>query len=109
MPVRSTLIPKSPDRPRIYLAGPEVFLRKPLKIGAAKVAICAVHGLEGRFPLDAEIDLAGLSLEAQGLAIFRANERLLEDCDALIANMTPPSAAPAQMSEQPMRSASCAA
>lgn len=83
-------VPLSPgDKPKIYLAGPEVFLRKPKKIGAAKVAICARHGLEGRFPLDVEVDLAGLSLEEQGLAIFRANEALLADCDALIANMTP--------------------
>lgn len=76
-------------RPKIYLAGPEVFLRQPREIGARKVAVCARHGLEGRFPLDAEIDLAGLSLREQGLAIFRANEALIAACDALIANLTP--------------------
>ena len=38
--------------PRIYLAGPEVFLPDPLAMGAKKVALCAKHGFEGVFPLD---------------------------------------------------------
>lgn len=74
---------------RLYLAGPEVFLENALEIGAAKRAICARFGVEGVFPLDAGLDLAGLSPRDAGLAIGRANEDLMRSCDALIANMTP--------------------
>ena len=49
-------------RPRIYLAGPEVFLPDSLDIGAKKVALCAAHGFEGVFPLDASLDLTGLAM-----------------------------------------------
>ena len=60
----------SQHRPRAYLAGPDVFFPNPVEIGAAKKAICAEHGLEGVFPLDANLDLAGLSLEEQGYRCF---------------------------------------
>jgi nucleoside 2-deoxyribosyltransferase len=47
--------------PRIYLAGPEVFLPDALAVGAHKVAVCAEFGLQGVFPLDAGLDLASLA------------------------------------------------
>lgn len=78
-----------PSRPRIYLAGPEVFLPDALKVGAGKVALCARHGLEGVFPLDANLDLAGMEKPEQARAISAANEGLMHTCDALIANLTP--------------------
>jgi len=76
-------------RPRVYLAGPEVFLRKPVEAGRMRVEICARYGLEGRFPLDAQVDLRGLPLAERAHAIFRANEGLMRDCDGAIANLTP--------------------
>lgn len=76
-------------RPRVYLAGPEVFLPNPLAIGAAKRAICAAHGLEGVYPLDQALDLEGLSPERAGLTIYAANRDCMDGCDLLIANMTP--------------------
>jgi nucleoside 2-deoxyribosyltransferase len=84
-------MPKSSHPPKIYLAGPEVFLRDPEEIGRAKVAVCALHGLDGRFPLaaDGSAEQTPLSLEECGYAIFRANEALMRECDALIANLTP--------------------
>lgn len=75
--------------PRIYLAGPEVFLPDPLAMGAQKAALCAKHGFEGVFPLDAILDLGGLSKRQQAARISSANEGLLRGCDALIANLTP--------------------
>jgi nucleoside 2-deoxyribosyltransferase len=74
---------------KIYLAGPEVFLRHPQEVGDAKIAICARYGLDGRFPFDAGIASDGLSLRECGYAIYRSNETLMRDCDALIANLTP--------------------
>lgn len=78
-----------PRRPRIYLAGPEVFLEDAPEVGAHKRAVCDAVGLEGIFPLDAAIDLSGLGPVEAGSAIGRANENLMRACDAVVANMTP--------------------
>jgi len=75
--------------PRIYLAGPEVFLSDALGMGARKAAMCAEHGLQGVFPLDAQLGLAGLAKAEAARAISEANEGLMRSCDGLIANLTP--------------------
>ncbi|HEX7250415.1 MAG TPA: nucleoside 2-deoxyribosyltransferase [Burkholderiales bacterium] len=75
--------------PRIYLAGPEVFLPDALAMGARKAALCAQHGLEGIFPLDAQLDLAGLAKPEAARRISQANEGLMRSCAGLIANLTP--------------------
>jgi nucleoside 2-deoxyribosyltransferase len=75
--------------PRIYLAGPEVFLPDALAVGAHKAALCAAHGLEGAFPLDAQLGLAGLARPEQARRISEANEGLMRSCAGLIANLTP--------------------
>lgn len=74
---------------RVYLAGPEVFLRDPFAAGAEKKRLCAAYGFEGRFPLDGELDLSGISPHEAGLKIAQANEALMQACDLIIANMTP--------------------
>jgi nucleoside 2-deoxyribosyltransferase len=78
-----------PPRPRIYLAGPEVFLPDALAIGRAKQELCARAGFEGVFPLDNVLDLARLPKRQQAQRISAANEALLRTCSALIANLTP--------------------
>lgn len=78
-----------PNLPRIYLAGPEVFLPNALEIGTAKSAICAEHDLAGVFPLDGNLELDGLPPGEQARRISLANEGLMRACDAIIANMTP--------------------
>jgi nucleoside 2-deoxyribosyltransferase len=75
--------------PRIYLAGPEVFLHDALAMGARKAALCAQHGLEGVFPLDAQLGLAGLAKPEAARRISEANEGLMRSCAWLIANLTP--------------------
>jgi nucleoside 2-deoxyribosyltransferase len=75
--------------PRIYLAGPEVFLPDALTVGARKAALCAQHGLESVFPLDAQLDLAGLAKPEQARRISEANEGLMRSCAGLIANLMP--------------------
>lgn len=76
-------------RPRVYLAGPEVFLPDPIEAGWRKIARAAEHGLEGVYPLDASLDLEGLAKPAQAQLISRSNEDLMRSCDAAIANLTP--------------------
>jgi nucleoside 2-deoxyribosyltransferase len=78
-----------PHRPRIYLAGPEVFLPQARAIGAEKCRLAAAVGLEGAFPLDAQLNLDALPPSEQARRISRANEDLMRSCDGLIANLTP--------------------
>jgi nucleoside 2-deoxyribosyltransferase len=79
----------SSRRPRIYLAGPEVFLPDAVAAGARKQRLCEAMGFDGKFPLDAALDLDGLSKHAQARHISQSNEALMRSCDALIANLTP--------------------
>ena len=76
-------------RPRIYLAGPEVFLPEARAIGAEKARLAAEAGMEGAFPLDAQLDLDGLPTLDRARRISLGNEGLMRSCDALIANLTP--------------------
>jgi len=77
------------SKPKIYLAGPEVFLKDPIAVGEKLKKICAEYGLEGRFPMDAQLDLTGKRDSEVGLAIYEADIGLLRSCDAVVANMAP--------------------
>src|SRR5947208_8787898 len=71
---------------KIYLAGPDVFLPDALEIGRRKVALCARHGLIGLYPLENAVDRAANDASLQ---IFRGNEAMMIEADAIIANLTP--------------------
>lgn len=76
--------------PKIYLAGPEVFLASVHEIAAAKKDLCRKYGLDGLFPFDAEIaDIDDLAPAEQARRISEENEQLMRASDALIANCTP--------------------
>ncbi len=75
-------------QPQIYLAGPDVFQIDAREIGDAKRMICARHGLVGRFPLDNELE-AGAGGPEFAARIYRANIAMMQDCAAIIANLTP--------------------
>ncbi len=74
---------------RIYLAGPQVFLRDPFAVAEAKKSLCRQYGFEGVFPMDQEVELDGLSPEEQARKIFETNVSLMDGCDMIIADMTP--------------------
>ncbi len=77
--------------PRIYLAGPDVFLPEPLERAAAMKRICGRHGLHAVCPLDplpGEPPAPSDPHEAAG-AMFRRNEAHIRGCDAILANLTP--------------------
>lgn len=76
-------------KPRIYLAGPEVFLPDAVEAGERKKVICELHGFEGVYPLDSVLDLNGLSPRDAAFAIGRANEDLIRSCQMVVANITP--------------------
>lgn len=71
---------------KIYLAGPDVFLPDALQIGRRKAELCADHGFAGLFPLDNAVALAAHDASLQ---IFRGNEAMMNEADAIIANLTP--------------------
>ncbi len=76
-------------RPRIYLAGPEVFLADPIEAGRRKRALCEAAGLEGVYPLDNSLELFRLTKPEQAKLISQSNEGLMRSCEAAIANLTP--------------------
>jgi nucleoside 2-deoxyribosyltransferase len=71
---------------KIYLAGPDVFLSDAVAFGRRKVELCAKYGLTGLYPLDNEIERNAPDVSLQ---IFRANEAMMAQADAIIANLTP--------------------
>jgi nucleoside 2-deoxyribosyltransferase len=72
---------------KLYLAGPEVFLPDAADIGKVKQELCRRHGFIGLFPLDNESDPGeGGSLSR---TIFVANIAMLDDADAIVANLSP--------------------
>ena len=70
---------------KIYLAGPDVFLPDALEVGRQKTEICRRHGLVGLYPLDNVVDRAAADAS---LRIFKANEAMMDQADAVIANLT---------------------
>src|SRR5207244_5565015 len=56
------------------------------EIGRRKVALCAQHGLVGLYPLENAVDRAANDASLQ---IFRGNEAMMIEADAIIANLTP--------------------
>lgn len=80
----------APGGPRVYLAGPDVFLPDALEVGAAKKQLCAEVGLVGVFPLDGPYErLGGLGPTEAGLVAFDICVELMDTCELAVANMTP--------------------
>jgi nucleoside 2-deoxyribosyltransferase len=77
------------SRPKLYLAGPEVFLPDPQEAARKKKALCWQYGFEGIFPLDNEVRDETLTRPEQGFRISQANEALIRDSDGVVTNLTP--------------------
>ena len=76
------------SRPRVYLAGPEVFLPDAVEVLKEKAELARAAGFDPVTPLDNESLPQGRPFDT-GLAIYRANARLMDGCDLIIANLTP--------------------
>ena len=68
--------------PRLYLAGPDVFHPASAALGAAKLALCREHGLDGLYPGEG-------TAEASAPAIHRACLAMMREADAGLFNLTP--------------------
>ena len=73
---------------RIYLAGPEVFLKNATAVLHTKKTLCSRYGHEGVTPFDADLGTIENDFES-GLRIAKSNEALIDACDAVIANISP--------------------
>jgi len=76
---------------KIYLAGPDVFYEQVLEIAARKKQI--IHDLSngkmiGYHPFDKEIIDADSPIE-KGRIISRENRKMMDECDIILANITP--------------------
>jgi nucleoside 2-deoxyribosyltransferase len=68
-------------KPKVYLAGPDVFFKDCGAIFATHTRACVALGLEALVPVD------GTKMTAQ--AIFAGNVALLEAADGVISNISP--------------------
>jgi nucleoside 2-deoxyribosyltransferase len=85
--------------PRVYLAGPDVFLCDASARLLEKQRVCARYGLLGVSPLDPSPDVP---IVDGPFAIAAANEAHIRGCVAVLANLTPfrgPSADPGTVYE----------
>ena len=92
-----------PPPPRVYLAGPDVFLPSPLVHAAAQKRVCAAAGLAGVSPLDdLPSEPASWAALPEPHRIALRNEAHIRSCTAILANITPfrgPSADPGTVYE----------
>ena len=73
-----------------YLAGPDVFLPDAVAHAGRKIAICARYGIEGRAPLNEDLDaLAAMDANDAWWMIYRKDIEMMTACDIVIANLTP--------------------
>ncbi|WP_225783137.1 nucleoside 2-deoxyribosyltransferase [Xenophilus sp. Marseille-Q4582] len=81
-------MPSPSLRPRIYLAGPDIFLAASAQRFQALKAACARHGLEGLEPSDGGIpaDFAG-SDDERAQRIYQANLLRIQQADAVLAHL----------------------
>jgi nucleoside 2-deoxyribosyltransferase len=77
---------------RIYLAGPEVFFLagEHPSIVAEKKRLLREYEFEGVDPLDTELAFSDDDAKPdRAHSIYQANHKLMDSCDAIIANLTP--------------------
>lgn len=74
---------------KVYLAGPDVFFANPNENARKLKELCGAYGFEGIFPLDADLTFDKESPQERGKKIFFANVSLINDCQAVLANMMP--------------------
>ena len=76
--------------PRVYLAGPDVFYPDVADRSAKLKDACRHYGFEGIFPLDSGVQLIPpVEREENGFLIYEANIKLIQSCQAMLANVSP--------------------
>lgn len=76
-------------RPRVYLAGPDVFRPDAVQHMKALAHACEALGLRALIPSDDGAAAAGLAGPALARAIYNVNMGLLSEAQGVIANLVP--------------------
>jgi len=71
--------------PKVYLAGPEVFLPNAVEYAHWQVALCRQYGFIGLHPMDNNIAIVDKSL-ATAMKIYRGDVCQIKECDIVVAN-----------------------
>jgi len=69
------------NKPKIYIAGFDVFYPNAVERGEEMKKICSEYGFEGFFPLDIRIEGAS--------EIFKELTQMIRECDIIVANLAP--------------------
>lgn len=72
---------------KVYLAGPGVFRQDAQAWGKRLVAACTAHAIQGLYPLDCELPGTCREKQAQRRWIFANNCSLIQQSDAVFADM----------------------
>ncbi len=81
---------RTSEPPRVYLAGPDVFLPHAQEHAVRRSELCRLHGLLAVSPLNEDVEsLATLPPHKAWQTIFAKDLAMMEGCDAVIANLTP--------------------
>lgn len=79
-----------PSKPRVYLAGPDLFYPDAAARYTRLKSICERHGLVGVAPTDNQPSFSSAAQDAAAArSIRRHNIDLIQSCDAVMANVTP--------------------
>lgn len=76
-------------RPKLYIAGPEVFFRNGEELMQRKGELALDYGFAPSVMAETELDPTGLAPFEFGCRISAANERMMRESDVVIANLTP--------------------
>ena len=71
--------------PKLYLAGPEVFLPNALEHAELQRRLCRAYGFDPLHPLDNSVDLTSQDLAA-AMRIYTADIEQIRQCDLVVAN-----------------------
>lgn len=72
-------------RPKLYLAGPEIFLPNAIEYANQQRALCEKYGFIGLHPMDNNIDLGQRSMKT-ALKVYQCDVRQVRECDIVVAN-----------------------
>ena len=72
-------------RPKLYLAGPEIFLPNAKERAERQLALCEKYGFIGLHPVDNNINLRASSLKT-ALNIYLGDTGQVRECDIVVAN-----------------------
>jgi nucleoside 2-deoxyribosyltransferase len=74
--------------PKLYLAGPEVFLPNVQENAEKQRQLCRKYDLIPLHPMDNDVDMGDMGM-ATAMRIYRANVGLIHQCDIVVANCNP--------------------